>query len=907
MRFIRSFRLWIGSLFNRSQMEADLNDELRDYLEHQAEQYVANGMSPERARVAALHELGGLEQMKETCRDLRGVNWLENVVRDIHYALRMLRRSPVFAAVAILSLALGIGANSAIFSLIDTLLLRPLPVHRPDQLRNIFLRLPERPQPILSYAMFRSLAAHGQQFTSLFAWTTQRFQMVSGNQMIHVEGELASGSYFPTLGVPPERGRIFTEADDHPSGGKDGPVAVISDRLWNRRYQRSPSAIGSNIVLDQVRFTVVGIMPPNFFGAELGTHPDVWIPVSFADKVYIPGCLSSPGCWALVLMGRMKPSVTAVQANAQLAAISSEVLRETTPPSWSAALKTRYRSYTFTSDSGEQGWSFLRYQFTDPLLILMTLVSLVLLIACANMSVLLLARASARHREIAVRLSVGAGRARIVRQLLTEGLLLSLAGGLAGTLCALWLTRILIAFVSDRHGPGQFTHLQVQLDWRIVIFVFGVASVSGILFGLAPALRSTRVDIASSLKESAHNLRGTERRFQSGRLLLTFQTAFSVLLVATAGLFAGSLFHLLTVDYGFDPENVSLVAVDTGKLPGTPAAIANLYARILEGANGLPGVKAASLTWHVPLTFPGGGAPIHVPGKPDLPRHQSDTFINWVGPRFFDVMGTRLLSGREFNEGDGPTAESVGIISQLAVQRFFTGESPIGRHVVLHGKLIRIVGVAQNMKYQSLREDAAPELYIPYTQYAGHSPVTSSGLPSLTFILKMRPGAPSPNPVFRTLLHKLAPDVPLGMTYTMEEQVDNSVGRERLMASLSIFFGTLGLLLTSIGLYGILAYTVTRRTGEIGIRMALGARRGQVVWLVLRDALSYVLAGIAIGVVAILAGARVVSSLLYGMKPNDPGNLVTAIIILLFVTAFAAFLPSVRASRVDAAISLRRE
>ncbi|HSU60442.1 MAG TPA: FtsX-like permease family protein, partial [Bryobacteraceae bacterium] len=348
-------------------------------------------------------------------------------------------------------------------------------------------------------------------------------------------------------------------------------------------------------------------------------------------------------------------------------------------------------------------------------------------------------------------------------------------------------------------------------------------------------------------------------------------------------------------------------AVDTGKLPGTPAAIANLYARILEGANGLPGVKAASLTWHVPLTFPGGGAPIHVPGKPDLPRHQSDTFINWVGPRFFDVMGTRLLSGREFNEGDGPTAESVGIISQLAVQRFFTGESPIGRHVVLHGKLIRIVGVAQNMKYQSLREDAAPELYIPYTQYAGHSPVTSSGLPSLTFILKMRPGAPSPNPVFRTLLHKLAPDVPLGMTYTMEEQVDNSVGRERLMASLSIFFGTLGLLLTSIGLYGILAYTVTRRTGEIGIRMALGARRGQVVWLVLRDALSYVLAGIAIGVVAILAGARVVSSLLYGMKPNDPGNLVTAIIILLFVTAFAAFLPSVRASRVDAAISLRRE
>jgi predicted permease len=327
----------------------------------------------------------------------------------------------------------------------------------------------------------------------------------------------------------------------------------------------------------------------------------------------------------------------------------------------------------------------------------------------------------------------------------------------------------------------------------------------------------------------------------------------------------------------------------------------------LERANSLPGVKAASLTWHVPLTFPGGGGSIHIPGRPDLPRNESDTFINWVGPRFFDVIGTRLLSGREFNEADGPTAESVGILSQIAAQRFFHGENPIGQHVALQGNLIRIVGVAQNMKYQSLREDYAPELYLPYTQYAGHSPVTSSGLPSLTFILKMNPGAPSPSPVFRALLHKLAPDVPLGTTYTMEEQVENSVGRERLMASLSIFFGILGLLLTSIGLYGILAYTVTRRTGEIGIRMALGAGRGQVVWLVLRDILNYVLAGIAVGVVAVLAGARVVSSLLYGMQPNDPGNLVTAITILLFVTVLAAFLPSVRASRVDPAIALRQE
>jgi hypothetical protein len=334
-------------------------------------------------------------------------------------------------------------------------------------------------------------------------------------------------------------------------------------------------------------------------------------------------------------MGRMKPSVTGAQVNAELRTISNDVLQETTPPNWNSVWRKRYHSYSFGSNSGEQGWSFLRYQFTNPLLILMTLVALVLLIACANLSVQLLARASTRHREIAVRLSMGAGRVRIIRQLLTESVLLSLAGGLAGTLCAFWLTRVLMAFVSERHGPGRFTHLELQPDWRIVIFTFGATVITGILFGLTPALRSTGVDIVSSLKEAAHNLRGSERRFQSGRLLLTFQTALSVLLVAAAGLFGGTLFHLLTQDYGFKPENVSLISVDTDKLPGNASSVAALYGRILERANGLPGVKAASLMWYVPLSFPGWTEGLHVPGKPDLPERDNVTFLNWVGPRFF--------------------------------------------------------------------------------------------------------------------------------------------------------------------------------------------------------------------------------------------------------------------------------
>ncbi len=901
-RWLLALPLRLRSLFRRGHVEAELGEELLSHIEYLTESNIAKGLSPDEARFQALKAMEGYEQKKEECRDTRGVNWIENIARDVRYGLRMLRRSPVFTAVAILSLALGIGANSAIFSVIDTLLLRPLPVPHPEQLRNLFLNFPERLQPFFSYAMFQALQTGNDAFASLATWSNQRLQMVSGDEMVHVDGELASGSYFRTLAVSPVQGRTFTEVDDHPSGGKDGPVAVISDRFWNRHYQGSRSAVGSNIVLDQIRFTVVGVMPTDFFGAEVGTHPDVWIPLSFADKVGMPGCLASRNCWWLTVIGRIKPGVTADEANAELRSISRRVLEQAIPAGWNAAWKKRYRAYTFASDSGEQGWSFLRLQFTHPLLILMTLVALVLLIACANMASLLLARASARHREIAVRLSMGAGRARIIRQLLTESVLLSLAGGLVGTLFAFWLTRILIAFVSatQRHGPGQFTRLELRPDWRMVLFTLGVAFVSGIIFGLAPAIRSTRVGIASSLKESAHNLRGSAGRFQAGRLLLTLQTALSVLLVAAAGLFGGTLFRLLTLNYGFNPDNISLIEIDTGKRPEKGQALAALYTRILERANKLPGVKAASLLAYVPLSGGGWDERVRVPGKAGSPGRESNVSLNLIGPRFFDVMETRLLSGRQFTEADTAGAAKVGIISHTAAQRFFSKADPIGQYALLLGKPIRIVGVAEDTKYLSLRDKDTPELYLPYTQ-------SLDDLGALTVIFKTHPGAPSPNRAFRNVLHELAPDVPIGMTYTMQQQVDSSVGQERLMGSLSIFFGSLALLLTSIGLYGILAYTVTRRAGEIGIRMALGARRANVVWLVLGGAILYVLGGIIIGIIAVLAVSRVVASLLYGTQPNDPGNLIAAVIALLFVAVLAALLPSLRASRIDPADSLRQE
>lgn len=898
----QAFRLRIQSLFQRRRVEAELDEELQYHLEQSIESNIAKGMTREDARYQALKSMEGYEQKKEECRDLRGVNWIENTVRDIRYGLRMLRRSPIFTAVAILSLALGIGANSAIFSLVDTLLLRPLPVPHPKELRSLFLTLPEHPQPFLSYPMFQSLQAHNQAFTSLAAWANRRFQFASNNEVIHVDGELASGRYFSMLNVAPVIGRTFTEADDHPFGGNDGPVAVISDRFWNRHFQRAPAAVGSSIVLDQIRFTVIGVMPPGFFGAEIGTHPEVWIPVSLVSKVDNSACITSRNCWWLTVMGRMKPEINANQANAHLATISGEVLKETTPPGFNAAMQKRYRAYSFTSNSGEQGWSFLRLRFSDPILILTILVAAVLLIACANMANLLLARASARHREIAVRLSIGAARARIIRQLLTESMLLSLAGGIAGIFFAFWLNRMLMAFVSatQRHGPGQFTRLELQLDWRVLLFTFTVASISGILFGLAPALRSTKVGIAAALKQSAHNLRGSGNTFQLDRLLLTLQTAFSVVLVAAAGLFAGSLYRLLTVDYGFNQTNVSLISIDTDKRPEKGPALLDLYARILERTNGLPDVKAASLLSHVPLTFPGWAEKVSVPEKGQSPARESNASMNWIGPRFFDALEIRIVAGRQFDEHDTAASEKVGILSELAAQRLFSKENPIDQHVLLGGKPIRIVGVVEGIKYMSLRDKEPLELYTPYTQKSGDTT-------SFTFILKTHPGAPSPNAAFRALLHDLASDVPVGMTYTMKQQVDSSIGLERLMASLSIFFGVLALLLTAIGLYGILAYTVTRRTGEIGIRMALGAPRVNVIWLVVRGAIGSVAAGIIIGTLATLATSRVVASFLYGTQPNDPGNFAAAITALLLVATFAALLPSLRVSRIDPSVSLRQD
>jgi predicted permease len=907
--WIYTVPLRLRSLFRRKHVEQELDDELRFHLEQRVEEEIAKGRTAEEARNIARRAMEGLEQKKEECRDTRRLNPIENLGRDLRYALRMLRKSPVFASVAVLSLALGIGANTAIFSLIDTLLLRPLPVSQPGRLVQIWLdRGSARPSFAFTHALFEQTRANSSVFSGVFTWSDNRFQMRSGREMVHVNGVLAGGDYFAALGVPAVIGRTFTAAEDVPNGGKNGPVAVISYEFWSSRFQRNSAVIGSTITLDGVDFTVIGVMPRQFFGADVSSRPDIWAPLALAPRVEDPVCFNSRSCWWLFVMARLAPGVSLEKARAQLKVVSPQILLNTVPPNWDRADQRRFKQYQLIARPAPNGWSFLRLRFTNPLAILMTLVGIVLLIACANLANLLFARSSARQREIAVRLAMGAGRSRIVRQLLTESVLLSCLGGLAGLGFAFASTRLLLSILTasaSSGGPGQDIRFDLQPDWRILVFTFLAALFSGLLFGLAPALRATRIGIIGSLKERAHTVRGTGSRMGVGRLILGFQAALSVLLICAAGLFAGSLWRLWTLNPGFNPKNLFLVGIDTDRRSVKGDSPLHLYGQLQERLNAIPGVEAASLLWMTPLSEGGWDDNPSIPGRTNLSDEQRHMFINLAAPRFFVAMGTPLLAGREFNSADSSNSERVGIINQLAARRFFPNRNPIGEHIQLERTLIRIVGVAGNSKYLDLRDPEPLELYLPYTQNPSDDP--SRAVPSLTFVIRsaLKPAAVDSS--FRNILRKIAPDIPLSMARSMEDQVAASLDSERLMALLSLFFGVLALLLTSIGLYGVLAYSVAQRTNEIGVRMALGAQRRDVILLVMRESMAYVAIGISAGVITVLGTSRLVSALLYGIRPNDAGNLALAVILFLLVAGTAAYLPARRASHLEPLVALREE
>jgi predicted permease len=514
----------------------------------------------------------------------------------------------------------------------------------------------------------------------------------------------------------------------------------------------------------------------------------------------------------------------------------------------------------------------------------------VLLIACANIANLMLARASARHREMAVRLAMGAARSRIIRQLLTESILVSLIGAAVGVLFARWATRLIVAMMATPRTPAVF---DLHPDWRVLLFTCGAAVFTGILFGLLPAFRATRADLGVSLRERAQNLRGSEPRAGAARLLLALQVALSVVLISGAGLFAGSLVRIWNISPGFDPKNLLLIGLDTSQRPEKGPQLTQIYRRLLARVNALPGVRSASMVWLVPLSGAGWDDDVKILSGPDITADLRDTWANAIGPHYFDTMRIPLLAGRDFTESDD---KGVGIINETAARTWFGHGSAIGQQVRFQNSVIRIIGVAADSKYLDLRDPDSRTLYLPASDNA-----------SMTMVIRADASLASLYPAVRSILREIAQGTPTTEVRSMSEEVDQSIGRERLMAVLSVFFGVLAMLLTSIGLYGILAYAVTRRTGEIGVRMALGAQRHNVIWLVLRETLGHVAAGIAVGIVAVLATARLVASLLYGVRPRDPATLLMAVFALAITAAVAAWLPARRATRLDPMTALRDE
>jgi predicted permease len=807
--------------------------------------------------------------------------------------VRVLRKSPAFTAVAILSLAFGIGANTAIFSVMDILLLRPIPVRQPEGLRLLSLSVKAGPRYSFNYPMFELLRDRNRVFSETFAWTTLTFQTPQGGDMLLIPGALASGDYFGGLGVPPELGRVFGREDDRALGGKNGPVGVISDGLWARRYGRDASVIGQSIVLNGIAVTIIGVMPPGFFGAEIGSAPDIWVPLNLQRQTQDAKCISSPSCWYLRAMGRLGPGVSEQQASAQLQSISRLIMEDSHPPA-RADRKADFLAQTVQAESGAAGFTSLRRRVRGPLQILMGLVGFVLLIACANLANLLTARASARQREVAVRLAMGAARARVIRQFLTESVLLSVAGAAGGFLIAIGATRVLIALLSTTDNPVV---LDLNPDWRILLFTATAALGTGLLFGLAPAVRATRTGLGAALKERTHQIQSSGRRFGFTRLLLGVQVALSIVLLAAASLLAGSLVRLLTESPGFDPRGVTVVSIDTTKLREKGPELIDLYGRFVARARAFPGTESASLMSTTPLTNSGWDNFITIPGRPDIPEEQRDAYINAVGPRLLETMRVPLLAGRDFTDADTAESGKVAILSENAARKWFPNGA-LGVDIGLQNNpAIRIVGIAGNIKYSNLRDEIPPTLYVPYTQW------TQTGF------IAIRTAAPRTQTyaMFRDMLREVAPGAPIRTIRTMEQQVDESLATERLTAYLSVFFATLALLLTAIGLYGILAYSVARRTSEIGVRMALGAQRSDVAWLVIREAMGQTAFGAAVGIAAVIASSKLIVSMLYGVRPNDPAMMIAAVATLALVCAAAAWLPARRASKLDPVVALREE
>jgi predicted permease len=883
---------FFGSVFHWGS-NAALDDELQAHLDMAIEWNLRQGMTPGEARRQALLDFGGVEQTRQQYRDQRGLPMLETTLQDIRYGLRVLAAHPGFTTMAALSLALGIGANTAIFSLLYALLLRPLPVPDPGGLVQVKIAIAGKQSDSFSYPVIQALAERTDVFAALGGYSGATFAVGLPSAPERVPGAWVSGGFFPALRLVPAAGRLLGPEDDRPGAP---PAAVITDAYWDRHFQRSPSAIGAALLVEGHPVTIVGVTPPGFTGANVGEVADLTLPFQ-AMPVLSPdrqGLLQAGNQYNRII-ARPAHGLSFDQARARLKVIWPAMAEVSVNPRAPQNRRQAMLSSTLDLAAGGTGWTPLRDQYARPLYVLMAISGLVLLLACANVANLLLARSAARRREFAIRLAIGAGRGRLVRQLLVESLLLSFLGAALGLLVARFGSALLLA------GVSQTIRLDVGWNLPVLGFAMAVAVLTGVLFGLAPAFRATAGGAGLAL-------RTTSASGQSGgRLawLVAVQVSLSLLLVVGAGLFTRTLHNLQAIDPGFRHQGVLMVDVGARRLfhgDGSDARIAALFRDGLESLSAVPGVTAASVSNFTPIS--GGYWSQNVQGAGSSASEEEVVFFA-VSPGFLSTLGIPLRTGRDFSLRDDRGAPPVVIVNEEFVRRLLTaGRNPLGQIVSASDsrfwKNMEIVGVAGNARPYSLREPVRPCVYVPFFQQSAEQ------MGFGTFEVKASGSLSAVSAEVLRTLGRQVPGVPLEVR-PFTAQVENSIRREILMAQLAGFFGVLALVLAAVGLYGLLAYAVAQRTSEVGIRIALGAEPRTVVGMMLARGLRPVAVGTVVGLPVAWWSCRFVSTLLYGLKPFDAATIAAAVGILILVALAAGFIPARRAARVDPMVALRQD
>jgi predicted permease len=901
MRILREWvhRLW-GTL-NPRRRDNDIEEELRLHVEMAAENAQRRGTDTRDAIRAARIRTGGTSQAMDALRDQRGLPWVEDFVRDVRHGLRSLRRSPVFTAVALLTLALGIGANAAIFSVMDSLLVRRLPVDNPDELVLLRAHRPEQAEPgdAFTNPLWEAVRDRQDVFAGVFAWSSpQQFDFSPGAAVQNVDGFMVSGRYFDTLRVAPAAGRLIADVDDR----RGCPaVAVLSYGFWQTQFGGSGDAVGRTIALFRQPFQVIGVAARGFHGLEVGRKFDVALPVC-ASALFDARNVESRGRWWLSIAGRLKPGMTDDQLKSRLDVLGPAVMSAAVLNA-GADNRQRFLQTRLVTASLATGSSGLRRTFGEPLKMLMAGVAIVLLIACANIAGLLLAKATTRAKEIAIRTALGASRRRLMRQLLTESLLLSSLGAALGLLLAFWGSDLLVRSLATAGNP---VFVEVSPGARVLGFTAGIAVVTGMLIGLLPAIRATSVSLIAAMKSRQAAAGAREARFRAGKWIVGAQVALSLVLLIGGGLLLRTFVKLVTLDTGFDRHNVLVVtakapwfAADT--VTTTPEQRAAAYDEIGHRLREIPGVLSVARSYMTPIGDDNWFNTIST-DAPNAPTgEEAAVYLNLTSPEYFETLRTPLVSGRGFDRRDTKSSPPVAIVNESAARKFFAGANSLGRRFRMGGQPARleVVGIVTDSKYQSLREAMPPTIYLPAAQ-------APAGGEADSFIVRTAT-APSPLiPVIERTMRGVAGEVPLRFQ-TLADQVAGDLVQDRLLAILAGCFGAMALLLATIGLYGVLSYLVTHRQVEFGIRMALGAEPASIRRLVMRDVGIVLVAGLAAGLAAALASVRLLQGMLFEIEPRDPVTMVAAVCLLSAMALLAGYLPARRATRVDPIVALRAE